>query len=38
MYDLVAEDFAIEDTLYYLSEAISKDALDFETYLKVLIL
>lgn len=37
MFDLVAEDAAIEDTLYFLNRALEGDAIDVENFLKVLV-
>jgi hypothetical protein len=35
MYDVVAEDATIEDTLYYLTRALENGKIDLEAYLKV---
>lgn len=34
MIDLVAEDNAIEDTLYHLSRALNSEAIDLDRFLK----
>ncbi len=35
MFELVAEDAAIEDTLYYLNRALESGVLDTDSFLKV---
>jgi len=36
LMDLVAQEFAIEDTLYYLSKALDREKIDPQTYIKLI--
>jgi hypothetical protein len=35
MFELIAEDASIEDTLYFLNRALETDNIDLENFLKV---
>lgn len=35
LFELVAEEIAIEDTIYYLDQALSQDKVELNAYMKV---